>query len=314
MTFVISAVKTIGSGGGDVILNNLLTSSSSLNNVVVIVPKNVVIDNVRTIAVPDWIRYLGLYELLIDFILFFKKIKPEKVLNLGDIPLLTRHFQIYYYDWYFLEVFYTKGIGNVNGFGRKIKCLLFRALHVKINIVVCQTPRGENFINKYVNKPTLVSLPFTPQQVYKSRNVQSFIYPASASQYKRHDKLAHFARNNPEVIIYTTLSTEHFHEYYETVDNVVNCGWLDTEEMNRSYQKVDALIMLSDFESLSLPLLEAVSFGLPIFYDGQEFVTDIIEGGYLLDEYRGNEVYWAARVKSSIKAINLIDYKYDDLF
>jgi glycosyltransferase involved in cell wall biosynthesis len=70
-------------------------------------------------------------------------------------------------------------------------------------------------------------------------------------------------REDVDFEIWLTLRDEEFSDF-KSVHFLKNLGRLTPEEMNRTYNDIDALIFLSSMESYGLPLIEALTLSLPI--------------------------------------------------
>lgn len=109
----------------------------------------------------------------------------------------------------------------------------------------------------------------TKQLSKKSVKLKLF-YPAAFYPHKKHDfllKINEYCVFNKidinRIEIWLTLNTQEF-KPFEQIKWIKNLGSLNAEEMNLNYNKADALLFLSSMESYGLPLIEAVTIGLPI--------------------------------------------------
>lgn len=112
-------------------------------------------------------------------------------------------------------------------------------------------------IDKIKNKP-------------KTKNKIILFYPAAAYPHKKHqflylidDYLKNKGLEDSDFEIWLTLKDEEFSDF-KGVRFLKNLGRLTPEDMNKTYNEVDALIFLSSMESYGLPLIEALTLKLPI--------------------------------------------------
>jgi glycosyltransferase involved in cell wall biosynthesis len=104
----------------------------------------------------------------------------------------------------------------------------------------------------------------------KVTNKVIFFYPAAFYPHKKHQFLnlinKYLKSKNTHDLdfeIWLTLSNEEF-LMFRDVKFLKNLGRLNTQEMNKKYSEVDALLFLSSMESYGLPLIEALTLNLPI--------------------------------------------------
>lgn len=95
-------------------------------------------------------------------------------------------------------------------------------------------------------------------------------FPAAGYKHKNHKFLLklndYFIQNEieiPKIEVWVTLTKEEFFPY-ENISFVKNLGRLDHSQVIAAYSKCDCLLFLSLAESYGLPLVESLSFSLPI--------------------------------------------------
>jgi hypothetical protein len=108
--------------------------------------------------------------------------------------------------------------------------------------------------------------------IENNKNNKSLVlfYPAAGYKHKNHiflNKLNAYILDNqikiPNIEIWLTLTEEEFIPY-KGISFVKNLGRLNPEQVMDAYSKCDGLLFLSLAESYGLPLVESLSFSLPI--------------------------------------------------
>jgi glycosyltransferase involved in cell wall biosynthesis len=109
-----------------------------------------------------------------------------------------------------------------------------------------------------------------------------------------------------------TLSDDEF-EKFKSISFLKNLGRLNVDQMNLEYQQTDILLFLSNIETYGLPLIEAMTFKLPIL------VADFNYSRWVCEEqayyFKPNDY------KSFISSLNVLvqdlknnkTYKYDNV-
>jgi glycosyltransferase involved in cell wall biosynthesis len=129
------------------------------------------------------------------------------------------------------------------------------------------------------------------------KNIKLFIIVAKQIEMMKLNLNIHFT-----LVSKLRKSTKHFLkkkrltniQIYETVDNLYDL-----------YNKTDVLLFPSLIEGFGLPLVEAMSFGIPIIYSNKQPMTDIVGAyGIPVDPFEPN--YW---VKELITLLNKEKYK-----
>jgi glycosyltransferase involved in cell wall biosynthesis len=207
--------------------------------------------------------------------LFFRNIPT---LVLGDIPLRGIHDQVVFVHQ--SNLVYPKINSNASRLVKfRISRLLFR-LNVKYtkSIIVQTGSMANDLILSYpslASKVVVITQP-PPNWLKQNFDIQyiggnyKFFYPSAFYIHKRHEflktvndycLLKGVCLGNIEV--WLTLSEEHFRPF-ENIKWIRNLGPLNSDEMNFYYSQCDSLLFLSSLESYGLPLIEAMTLGIPI--------------------------------------------------
>lgn len=136
-----------------------------------------------------------------------------------------------------------------------------------------------------------------------------FFYPAAYYFHKKHDFLLKINKycllNNLDlgnVKIWLTLEEDEF-KPYKSIKWIENLGRLNPKEMNYYYDKSDALLFLSSMESYGLPIIESLTFNLPIV------IPDFSYARWICEE--AADYFIPYNEKSFIKALNYCKYKIE---
>lgn len=107
------------------------------------------------------------------------------------------------------------------------------------------------------------------------------LYPASFLPHKNH-----YLLNTPslisclELLNISVLITTSDLDFSPSSPNVSAIGRLPYDQIIRLYKKSDGLIFLSSMESLGLPLLEAVRYGLPVIAPSLPYAQEILGNSF----------------------------------
>ena len=142
------------------------------------------------------------------------------------------------------------------------------------------------------------------RRLYDAKGLRLF-YPAAGYPHKNHDLIRELAKNYDELngldVLTVTLPPEQF-----DVDAAwLNCvGRLNHEACLNEYEKSDALVFPSVLESYGLPLVEAMTLGIPIL------VSDLPYAHALCGD---EAIYFDPQSADSLKkAILLLNSKLQD--
>lgn len=159
------------------------------------------------------------------------------------------------------------------------------------------------------NEINVVVLPFAATAKVEI-NIQQhrqfdFIYVADGESHKNHATLLEawqmLADRGMKPSLALTVPTEsvladkikEFQKMHEL--NISNLGRLNTSEIHRLYQSCSALIFPSLTESLGLPLIEAVQYGLPILAPELDYVRDVVNPVQTFDPHSPVSIARAVR-------------------
>lgn len=235
-----------------------------------------------------------------------KRFKPEnQLLCMGNLPpLLTRNAKL----TVFVQNYYLVTKESLEGFSLFIRTRIrferwyLRYTASNVNRYIVQTETMARLLKNTLNRVADV-LPFidlipvnsTKGICSKTEKQFDFLYVASGEPHKNHKQLLlawiDLAKLNYFPRLCLTVDKNHFSELCEWIDacvrqhhlNVEVVSNLSPEEVQMLYKKSKALIYPSKFESFGLPLIEAVSMGLPILASNLSYVYDVINPSMVFD-------------------------------
>lgn len=119
-----------------------------------------------------------------------------------------------------------------------------------------------------------------------NENKIKFLYVSLYQPFKNFEKLikslplVNINRNEFSLII--TVSEEAYKKYLETIiiennltENIINIGVVEPKDLAYIYKNVDIFLFPSLTESLGLPLVEAMSFSLPVIVSDREYAHEV---------------------------------------
>lgn len=209
------------------------------------------------------------------------------LLVLGDMPLRCSGPQ-----YLFLQntlMFYQAYESNIL---RYLKYKFIRYLF-KINLrfvdkVIVQTDVTKaDFVKIFPHKSSIVEVVKNPipkninvTQILKKRDTKEvtmrsgalkLFYPARYYSHKNHKLLSRIKNSERWPVEKLTLTISEIENPNLSVEWIDCCGFLESEELFNKYVETDALLYLSQTESLGLPLIEAMSLGLPIIAPDERY-------------------------------------------
>ena len=216
-------------------------------------------------------------------VLFSNSIFPAQDFSivLGDIPLRGIKKQIVLVHQPNLISPSVNSLSS-SSFNFKVLRLIFRMNLKYVHKIVVQTdimkeemllsyPKLENRI-VVIPQPIPNWFKIDKSSIKKNEKVEPILlfFPAAGYKHKNHEFLLklndYFIQNEieiPKIEIWVTLTKEEFFPY-ENISFVKNLGRLDHDQVIATYSKCDCLLFLSLAESYGLPLVESLSFSLPI--------------------------------------------------
>lgn len=226
------------------------------------------------------------------------------VLCLGNLPPL---FKLRGRTVVFVQNLYLVNDVSLSGFPTRVRLRLaierlwLSKKMTNVSEFIVQTPAMKRLLDmKTKGKIAVRVLPFVAEPNGYSRSVfQSkkqnkesnyhFLYVASGEPHKNHRRLIEawclLAEEGVFPILCLTLDESRFVDLCGDIElmrqrydlNVVSVGHVSHQEALALYQKANALIYPSVFESLGLPLIEARQANLPVLASESDFVRDVLD-------------------------------------
>lgn len=293
-------------GGGKTLLLPLLSNLENRDDTLFVLDKR--------LTLPDDWKPEGelmtvkpsIFSRLFMELCLWMKIKPEsQLLCMGNLPPL--------FAWngkvtVFVQNYYLVNKESLEGFSFFIRSrirferLWLRLLAPNVNRFIVQTETMAMLLKKTLHRTAEV-LPFvdlTPVNTTRTKaNLAEkefdFIYVASGEPHKNHEQLLlawiNLAKLNYFPRLCLTVDKHYFPTLCEWIDACVKQHHLKIEIVNNLsqqevqmwYRKSKVLIYPSKFESFGLPLIEAVSMGLPVLASDLSYVYDVINPSMVFD-------------------------------
>lgn len=229
--------------------------------------------------------------------------KKDTVLCFGNLPPVFNikgRVLVYMHNRYLIDDIKLSGFS----FGVRLRISLERLwLKSRLNHVdefIVQTPSMRNLMEKFSHSSSKVTVkPFIANAngYQRSRDQKqgfldsehTFLYVASAEPHKNHKALIDawclLAEEGLRLKLILTFDEAVFSDVAvylkeQTMNfslKIQNLGSLSHSSVISLYQKVDALIYPSEFESFGIPLIEARQAGLDILAPEKDYVRDLID-------------------------------------
>lgn len=167
----------------------------------------------------------------------------------------------------------------------------------------CQTSLVKNNLRQTYSLESLIlpfySLPTVSMDEQYCKDYD-FFYPAIGTKHKNHillfeafEKLLSYRK----AVLAVTIS-EQFSNLFPYIDRVnakfphsiINLGYCNEKQIGIAYMKSKALIFPSTMESLGLPLIEALSFGIKVITANLEYSYKVVSNPIVFDPYSSQSI------------------------
>lgn len=221
-------------------------------------------------------------------------------LNSLSLPLLKNQYVYYHFP---LTIFGTKVIGF-----REYRLFLTYLYHLVLEYCCFPLSSGVIYVQsdfmreqirrrwRFKNWDVVIDRPSLPGVYYKQKVhtenqlFKRMIFPASSFQYKNHDWIINsFEEAQINIELYSNLSDQEFNSRYQKSKYVHHTYFhaRTAQEMVSFYMRNDILVFPSKAETLGLPLLEAMTLGMPIIAVDFKHIRSVIK------DY--TKVYWVSQ-------------------
>ncbi len=230
------------------------------------------------------------------------------VLCMGNLPPLfasCRQISVFVQNRYLLDQVATKAFGLATRLRIAAERFWLQKRAGKVSRFIVQTPTMRKRLWLTLAREAEI-MPFVPcQEAFASHAespVYDFLYVASGEPHKNHRRLveawALLARQgvypslcltldkrcHAELYAWIMTRIQRYHLRIELVGNVAD------QEVASLYGKSRALIYPSLFESFGLPLVEAVSAGLPVLAADRDYVFDVLDHPDVFDPLSPSDI------------------------
>lgn len=227
----------------------------------------------------------------------------DTILCFGNLPPLFRlrgHVLVFLQNRYLVDDVELDGFPLKSRLRLWIERLWLSGRMENSDEFIVQTPSMKRLLEARTNGKIQVSvLPFManheeyvrrmpPLGIQKEKK-SIFLYVASGEPHKNHRQLIEawclLARDGLFPRLTLTLDRAHFAELCDWMGqkieqyslNVENVGNVPHAQVRQLYDRADALIYPSTFESFGLPLIEAMQAGLPVLASELDYVRDVLD-------------------------------------
>lgn len=173
-------------------------------------------------------------------------------------------------------------------------------------IKIIQAPPSNNYLNFKTNLNI-------ERKIFKKHNLPDkyFFYPAQYWKHKNHISLlnafSEISKLNCDIfLVFSGAKKNGYDKIISQIDKlnlndkVIFLGYLENYEMPYVYKNSLCLIMPSLFESISIPVFEAFSLGVPVLSSNVYGLKEQVDGaGILFDPHNSEEIY-----NSMLKVLN----------
>jgi len=257
----------------------------------------------------------------------------------------------------FQERYYPEFFSRVDRFNRWV---VKRALAKSSNHIICESNNVKNDVIKFLkaNQKDVFVIPSPPTKIFteyipdekSSIHVkvkyklpdQYIFYPAQFWKHKNHIRLISafkkISKDNPNLyLVLTGAKTNNYFNIIKKIkslgieNKIIHLGYVNNSDLPYLYKLSTMLILPTLFESISIPIYEAFSLGVPvccsnilalpeqtmgaaILFDPSS-VDDIVIKIQLLLDNPGLQISLGEKGKDVIENFNYINYKnqYDNL-
>ncbi len=231
--------------------------------------------------------------------LFFKKF--NNAIYFGNLPPArkTENSLVYFHNLYLLldlkELFQRSFFYYIKYLLQKLYIRIFIS---NVDLVACQTKKISSEFKKRFNFTNVEIIPFyklcKPFFSEIAEKKFDFCYVSLVNAHKNHDLLLKamelLSKKNIRVSLVVTIG----HEYISLIKNIEeinkqgvveihNVGVMPQEKICLLYTECRCLIFPSRYETLGLPLIEAVEMGLDVIAADLDYVYNVIQPSLVFD-------------------------------
>ena len=327
----------IHSGGGALLLADFIRSIGSDVDVYVLLCHKMKIpftinSNIKIKVIPS-----TLHQRLFAELWLLKNVNEgDKVICFGNLPPLFRlrgNVIVLLQNRFLVDLPSVK-LNLKNNLKLRIERLWFQKCVCNVQEYIVQTTSMLSLLRLVVgdSKPIHI-FPFSLNLEKIKRNLNydvprliagfNFIYIASGERHKNHRKLLEawivLANEGFYPTLHLTIGSEWpklSNEIAVLKSNhglmIINHGALSPDALLNLYERSDALVYPSLFESFGLPLVEAAGFGIPVIASELDYVRDVIEPTYTFNPNSSLSIARALKRFMGLKESVHINFNSDD--
>jgi glycosyltransferase involved in cell wall biosynthesis len=241
-----------------------------------------------------WLKKLLIEQILIPYICHKEKI--EKIVLFGNIPVLLLKIEqvVYFHNLLYIENFKRDLKASIN------KYLFSILVEIKRPRFLVQSEYVQKKIENLFNLPgvKVIKSAITYQksgfQCAGARQLDhsdqiNIIYPSFPYFYKNHAFLLENVNLFQELNLHLWMTCDPKDIKTQIKSpNLHFLGSLSVKELEIKYKNMHAIINTSEFESLGMYLLEAVSLKIPLISTNKDYVTSTIKDFYSFEHKNNN--------------------------
>ncbi len=229
--------------------------------------------------------------------------KDVSLLCMGNLPPLFAHRgvqQVFVQNRYLIDDVPLDVFPPIARIRLMVERWWLKSRSVYVNAFIVQTSTMQRLVKSRLGANAR-TLPFaTVMDADKpygkgNKKLYDFLYVASGEPHKNHQRLVEawiiLAGKGIFHSLCLTLNSKHFPELCAWISdkvekhglNISMSGECSHDEIKMLYRQSSAMIYPSLFESFGLPLIEAVSFELPVLASNSSYVADVIVPSSVFD-------------------------------
>jgi len=325
---IVFNASTVKYGGGLYVALNLLraiTNNLGNNEVFVICPGEVGFEkfhrqNAQYWVLPDIMLKLSLRWVLECLILKkIQKFKPHIILNLTNLPLKTRFYQIFLNGNAFNTINDFKNL-NINRIGiieLKLRNYFFRKRLTFVDKLITQTQLQKIKLSRFYpeSRIDIIHLPISSflDERELSEDIPlvkdgETIYLLNLYRYYPHKNIEVLLevaelikKNRTHFKILITIDKEHGKGAKKILkeikkrklqNEILNIGYISHNSIGKLLLKVDALLLPTLLESYGFPYIEAMHYRIPIFTSNRDFSFEVCKDiAFYFNPFEPKEIY-----------------------
>lgn len=251
----------------------------------------------------------------------------DKIINLSHYGLcISRRYALYVHSPLLMDVSHARGWGDgrpnflkkwmLDTCIRRARPFILQTWNMKVQLAgYCEMAKLPLPKSRVMRPKVVIERPDSSKRAFQFQ----LFYPTSRFSHKRADlaleagRLAYSKNDHIGLVITVNPATNQL----SIIDGVLTVGRISREDVYAWFSGSDALLFTSERETLGLPLLEALEFGLPVIAPRLPYAEEILgEAGCYFDEptpiavaeailrCRDSYTTWQAKIKVRAREMN----------